>query len=625
MNVFSRPVLPVLSSFLLSLLLLFAPATESTRAQSLSFTILRRLVPNPEGRLTYAPLTQGADGLLYGAASRGGAADRGTLFRLAPDGSGFTVLHTFNGPPGDGALAENGLIQGRDGLLYGTTLAGGGNDRGLLFRLAPDGGGFQGLAALNLGYPGATPTAALVEGSDGALYGTAEFGGLNNFGTVFRFGVPNGGLSEIAEFVGSPGAANPAGRLLALGGGAPDVLYGATLAGGFSNVGALFAVNADGSGRREVFSFSGNFDGALPRPLTLGPDGALYGVTRTGGLFNYGNVFRLDFSGNFSVLYSFNPSDGTGYDAFAELLLASDGNFYGTTRRGGFYDAGTVYRISPFGGFATLYSFTSTGGDGGYPQAALVQGSDGRLFGVAAGQEGQFATVFRLDLGLPRPRPTIVRALLTAAVNGSVGGDTLALVGENFVGARGVRFAATTTDEPAPVVAPIMVVSGRYALTTIPAGAATAPGAVAVLDADGQPGPVFTVTFTAADVPAPPVSLSVVTLVATDPNAKRGDSTQSGRFQILRTADTFAQALTVRFNVQADAGAARRGVDYELVCHEVVLPVGTDDLVILADEASADLEVVPLPGGRKGTVKVRLVADPGYTLGRGVKGTVKIK
>ena len=76
---------------------------SSLPAQSVSFTTLRQLFPNTEGRLPYAPLVQGADGLLYGTASRGGTADQGTVFRLDPDGGNFLVLHRFNGPPNDGA------------------------------------------------------------------------------------------------------------------------------------------------------------------------------------------------------------------------------------------------------------------------------------------------------------------------------------------------------------------------------------------------------------------------------------------------------------------------------------------------------------------------------------------
>lgn len=488
-----RPLLP-----LLAFLLAAAAPTGTLPAQSVSFTTLRQLFPNTEGRLPYAPLVQGADGFLYGTASRGGSQDQGTVFRCDANGGSFAVLYTFNGPPGDGARPEGGLVQGRDGLFYGATLAGGINDRGLLYRLAAN-GGFQPLAAFNLGFPGATPTAQLVEGFDGNLYGSAEFGGgFSNFGTVFRVGVPDGSLTQITQFVGSPDAASPAGRLLALitPSATNDFLYGATLAGGSANLGTIFRVTVDGV-HQPIYSFTGNADGALPRPLTLGPDDAtFYGLTRSGGDLNYGSIFRLTPFGSFIVLYTFNPTDGTGYDALAELLLASDGNLYGTTRRGGAFDAGTVFRVTTSGGYATLYSFTGTGSDGGYPQAALTQGSDGRLFGVAAGQQGQAATVFRLDLGLPRPQP-VVRAL--GSNSGNVGG-ALALVGEHLVGATGVRFTAPTGGTAA--VAGLNVVSATYATLTVPAGAGTGP--LTVLDATGQPGPVSVPTFTVNSAPAIP-------------------------------------------------------------------------------------------------------------------------
>ncbi len=609
----------------LLVLLLWLAAAPAGRAQVGSLTVLHRLFPNTEGRLTYAPLAQGADGLFYGTASRGGAFDQGTVFRLDANGNNFTVLYAFTGPPGDGARPEGGLVQARDGRFYGATLAGGPNDRGLLYRLGTNGAGLQPLAAFNLGFPGATPTAELVQADDGNLYGSAEFGGFGNFGTVFRVTVPDGGLAEVAEFAGSPDAANPAGRLLRrsaanFSGG----LYGATLAGGFANLGTIFRVNPDGS-RQIVYSFTGNADGALPRPLAEDPSGNLYGVTRAGGPLNYGGVFQLNaFDGNFTLLYGFNPTDGTGYDAFAELLVASDGFLYGTTRRGGAFDAGTIYRVGPGGGYVTLYAFTGNGADGGYPQAALTQGSDGRLYGVAAGQQGEAATVFRLDLGLPRPRP-VVRTLSPS--NGRVG-DPVVLLGENLVGATGVRFPAATAGGAAPV-APLTVVSARYATFTVPAGAGSGP--LAVLDADNRPGPDSAGTFTVNPTTTPPpvASPEVVTLAATDPVAALGDPAQPGRFRLTRNggdAGTAAGPLTVRFKVQA-ASTARRDVDYQLANRGVVLPAGTNAVTLPAGKFSTGLEVVPLPGGRAGTVKIKLAADPAgaYTPGNSTKGTVTIQ
>ena len=163
----------------------------------------------------------------------------------------------------------------------------------------------------------------------------------------------------------------------------------------------------------------------------------------------------------------------------------------------------------------------------------------------------------------------------------------------------------------------------------MPAGAAAGTGLVAVLGADGQPGPVSARTFTVVNFPTPPAAAPAVALLVTDPEAAQGDGTQPGRFRLTRTdgdAGTAGQPLTVRFKVQTTS-TARRDVDYQLVYRGVVLPTGTNALTLPAGKLATGLEVVPRPGGGVGTVNVKLAADPAgtYALGDGRKGTVTIR
>ena len=148
-----------------------------------------------------------------------------------------------------------------------------------------------------------------------------------------------------------------------------------------------------------LFTFD-TTDGISPyAPLIQGPDGNFYGTTLGGGTNckisgGCGTVFRITPAGKLTSLYSFcaktNCSDG----AFpqAGLLLANDGNFYGTTSTGGtgfcIYDypmpCGTVFKITPAGKLTTLYNFCSqiNCADGGVPYAGLTQGIDGSFYGA---------------------------------------------------------------------------------------------------------------------------------------------------------------------------------------------------------------------------------------------------
>src|SRR5262249_47737107 len=125
-----------------------------------------------------AALVQSSDGLLYGTAPRGGSHGGGIAFRLRPDGSAYTILHNFGSIPGDGISPTAALLEGRDGALYGTTSGGGGGDpqdNGTVFKLSKDGSGYRVLH--NFSYEvlsASVPLAPLIQGSDGALYGTTS-------------------------------------------------------------------------------------------------------------------------------------------------------------------------------------------------------------------------------------------------------------------------------------------------------------------------------------------------------------------------------------------------------------------------------------------------------------------
>ncbi|MDD2768498.1 MAG: hypothetical protein PHT19_07170, partial [Methylococcus sp.] len=136
-----------------------------------------------------AGLLQGADGRLYGTTSRGGSFNYvyGTVYALAADGSGYTVLHSFDNA--NGSSPQAGLILGADGRMYGTTSQGSSSNLGTVYALAADGSGYTVLQNFD-GANGANPQAGLLQDLDGYLYGTAPNGGPQGGGTLFRLAPP---------------------------------------------------------------------------------------------------------------------------------------------------------------------------------------------------------------------------------------------------------------------------------------------------------------------------------------------------------------------------------------------------------------------------------------------------
>jgi uncharacterized repeat protein (TIGR03803 family) len=161
-----------------------------------------------------------------------------------------------------------------------------------------------------------------------------------------------------------------------------------------------------------LHSFGVFTNGATPQGgLVQGSDGNFYGTTQvdgTNGGTNGGNgtVFKVSATGELTTLYSFTGGKDGGYPQ-AGLVQGSDGNFYGTTQVGGTNGGngnvgnGTVFKVSTTGDLTTLYSFTG-GKDGAGPSAGLVQGSDGNFYGTTAVRGmGGAGTVFRLSVVAP--------------------------------------------------------------------------------------------------------------------------------------------------------------------------------------------------------------------------------
>ncbi len=370
-----------------------------------------------DGAAPQAGLILGSDGYLFGTTLNGGADDLGTVYLITTAGSETGI--PFTGNPGDGAYPEASLIQGSDGNFYGTTYEGGANNTGSIFKVSPTTGVKTVLYSFGTSGPndGVKPN-GLIQDSAGNLYGTTYEGGAGNQGTVFKISAAGSEtcLYSFGTSGGTDGEYPKAGLIL----GSNGNFYGTTYAGGTYNDGTIFEITAACGGESVVHSFSGNGgasranDGANPEaPLILASDGNFYGTTAGGGASYAGTVFQITQAGAEPWVFSFSgggaisgSTDGA-YPA-AGLIQGTDGNLYGTTSSGGKYiHPGTVFRITPTGVETVLYSFSGGGGvsgstDGAYPYSGVIEASDGNFYGVTS-EGGAYGegTVFKLTNVIP--------------------------------------------------------------------------------------------------------------------------------------------------------------------------------------------------------------------------------
>jgi uncharacterized repeat protein (TIGR03803 family) len=195
--------------------------------------------------------------------------------------------------------------------------------------------------------------------------------------------------------VGADGV-NPAGAPLQASDGN---FYGVTIAGGTYGRGMAYRLTPGGT-ETALWNFGGATDGSSPAgALILGADGNFYGTTNGGGQSGFGTVYRLTPEGTETILWNFGDVPNDGQNPQAGLLLANDGNFYGTTFNGGSAGMGTVFRVTPDGTESVLWNFWVTVGDGNNPTAAPIQGSDGNLYGTCqGGGTADWGTIYRITL-----------------------------------------------------------------------------------------------------------------------------------------------------------------------------------------------------------------------------------
>ncbi len=360
-------------------------------AHGQTFSTLYSFQCQPDGYGPTGTLTLDAEGNLYGTTESGGTYDEGTVFKISPQGV-ETVLHSFGF--GDGAQPQDGtLVFDSAGNLYGTTVFGGPHsDRGTVFKLAPDGT----LTTIHnfTGPDGSFPYGLSID-QNGNLYGTAYLGGTYGQGTVFEITLD--GLKTLYNLPGAPGPAQAVSGVIV---DSEGNIYGTSIRGGSESAGTAFELNAAGEEKLllNVHGITGN----QPEwGLLRTPEGYLYGTSIEGGPSNAGLVWAINNKGTTTVVHDFGGvPDGAA--PTGPLVEDSAGNFYGTTASGGTGEhcrlgCGTIFEINSAGVESVLYSLPEKE-TGNTPQGGLVVDGQGNLYGTTlnGGTGHNCGTVFKL-------------------------------------------------------------------------------------------------------------------------------------------------------------------------------------------------------------------------------------
>src|SRR5271157_5159200 len=381
---------------LLALALVFTLAIAATQAApAQTFQVIHNFINGQDGSEPVAGLAMGPDGSLYGTACSGGIGGSGTVYKLTHKGPSwfFSPLYSFtNGS--DGACPSANVVFGPNGTLYGTTQESGRGLYGTVFNLSPPPTACKAvrcpwsettLYSFTGGKDGGEVYSPVTFDQAGNIYGTTRAGGNGNAGVVYTL-VPSGGTwteSVIHFFGGSGDGANPYTGVVFDGSGN---LYGTALDD-------VYELTLQSGVWMETIlhTFQGGNDGEFPYGgLVFDAKGNLYGTTAAAGSGYGGTAFEFTPLGggwSYQVIYGFPGTYGTVYGPRAALIADSAGNLYGTTAgnvgiTNGPY--GTVFKLTPSGGGWTedVLYPFSGGSDGASPLGNLVLDANGNLYGT---------------------------------------------------------------------------------------------------------------------------------------------------------------------------------------------------------------------------------------------------
>ncbi len=378
-------------------------------------------------------LVEASDGTIYGASSNGGcAACHGMVFKMTTDGK-FEIMHVFDGIDGDGP--SGGLTKGSDDMFYGITYSGGKVEftymgkkhtkytkTGTIFSVTAGSTGIHPIWSFRNNWlrrvgkgdpkhtekekfdaPASYPVSPPVTNRKGLTMGVTTYAWNQGYGTLYSL---EDGFTAVDNMGGGKAM-----KLISLSPGVTDNnFYGVSAFGPKAlKKGSLFGtVFMSSGGKLKVLHTFDGADGAAPSNVIQGKDGKLYGTTYSGGMYKrkHGVIYSMNADGtNYKILHHFNKADGA--QPIAALVWGTDNRLYGSTRYGGSAGMGVLFRIDPDGeNYTVLYNFKHVNGKA--PMGNMIQHSDKNFYGTTnLGGRHYSGGIFRLDAGLSKPRPIV--------------------------------------------------------------------------------------------------------------------------------------------------------------------------------------------------------------------------
>ena len=286
-----------------------------------------------------------SDGVLYGMTIYGGADDSGVIFKMDIDGNNYANLHDFDDYDDNNGQSPYGDLTLSDGVLYGMTRFGGSDSSrgGVIFKIETNGNNYANLHDFAGGNDDGQYPRGNLTLSGGVLYGMTYQGGSSGVGVIFKMETNGNNYANLHNFAGGDDDGKyPYGSLTLSG----NVLYGMTQDGGSFNDGVIFKINTNGSDYTNLYDFtSSSDDGQNPYGSLIISGDSLAGMTQDGGSFNDGVIFRIGLDGNnYTNLHEFAGGADDGKNPQYGTLLECDGYFYGMTKEGGAFNMGVIFK-----------------------------------------------------------------------------------------------------------------------------------------------------------------------------------------------------------------------------------------------------------------------------------------